>query len=125
MIPFAKVDIHWVGDYYNGPLSGVGLCNGKRVYFFCEDEIHDERIYGLYDLTAEQWAYEDQKQADFIALVGDFWDYRPGSKRQYHHSAATEAQFYMLYPPDAQHDLTLATRIETASDLLDPLTPSK
>lgn len=54
-------------SYWDGPVAGVVVdSEGKRYYFVMEDECwdnyHYERIFGLYDLSDEDWKKWEEDQ---------------------------------------------------------------
>jgi hypothetical protein len=110
------LSIQWVNDYWDGPLSGMGMIDGELVYFQCEDQDDElNRSYGIYRLTAEQLAQEEERHADFNRLVGTYWDWSlPASLRSYK-PRDTHGEFYEKHPPFRQeHDLSLAIKIGVA-----------
>lgn len=114
-IAFDSIKIQWINDWYDGPLSGVGLLDGKEVYFFADYINNDTNniTYGIYLLTAEQTLFEHTKNEDFVTLVGTYYDYRvPSEQRSYH--KRDHSDFYAKYHDSEQHDLSKATFVTWA-----------
>lgn len=88
----SKVRVKYHNGYYDGPISGVAEWQGKRYYFHMieesePDEDEEEpswyRRYALYDLTPEEWAEEDARQASFERHVGTHTTYRDDGTRDH------------------------------------------
>jgi hypothetical protein len=70
----------------------VAEWKGKRYYFHMVDEVEpgeeDEesswyRRYGLYELTEEEWAEEDERHDSVVRHVGTHYDYRSDGTRNH------------------------------------------
>lgn len=87
-----EVRLQYCNGYYDGPISGVAEWKGKRYYFhmieeadYCEDEETPPwyRRYALYELTKQEWAEEDERQASFETHVGTHTRYRDDGTRNH------------------------------------------
>jgi hypothetical protein len=83
LINFNDIEIRWVHDWYDGPISGACTVNGKLLWFQIVEyrESDDAYIYGLYDPPATIWATLHHRHGDFCTYVGDHNSYERG-KRQ-------------------------------------------
>jgi hypothetical protein len=79
-VPYKDVQIVWVNDFYDWPLSGVGLHNGRVVRFKREDI--DDEVFVLTALTRRQRLKEWYRRTLFGICVGWHWHYKDG-KRAY------------------------------------------
>lgn len=74
------LDMIWHSGYYDGPLSGMALYNGKYVWFDCFSDDWDEpypnmRVYKLYELSEEEIADELYWHSEFEKYVGYHTNY--------------------------------------------------
>jgi len=99
-----KIELKYHSGYWDGPLSGVCLYQGERLWFNSvhdyhskteEDKYLDMRIYALHRLTVEEWKQEDYWHDLFKKHVGTHTSYKEG-KRTYGkvHSSKTHGLFY-------------------------------
>lgn len=96
MIDVSEIEWERTEDWYDGPLSGVVVHQGKRLYAVWTDSPNDrDRTYTLYDLPAEQWAKEDARHALFMEKVGDAFNGGTKPKEIWH-------EYYDVYPPRAE-----------------------
>jgi hypothetical protein len=75
----------WHCDYYDGPLSGMALLDGRMVWFTChkwgaydDEELcpdYSLRTYALIELTEEEIAEEVRRHENFRRCVGHHCDY--------------------------------------------------
>lgn len=81
-------------DYYDGPLSGTLLWEGTRYWYECQaypwDNMTKEdnlfvfsQVFHLFELTDEEWAFEDEKHADFEKYVGTHTNYSANGTRSH------------------------------------------
>lgn len=89
--------------YWDGPLSGVCLYQGERLWF---NNVHDYqsktedgkyldmRIYALHRLTAEEWKQEDYWHNLFKKHVGTHTSYKDGKRAGKVHEQSNWASFY-------------------------------
>lgn len=89
MINDDKIKLLYHSGYWDGPLSGVCLYQGERLWFNCVHDYHDKteddkyldmRIYALYRLTVEEWEQEDYWHELFEKHVGTHTSYKEGSR---------------------------------------------
>jgi hypothetical protein len=99
----------WIHDYWDGPLSGMLVYNGKLRWFECCDvapETGDagSRHYLVRDLTEPQIAEEEQWHALFVEHVGDHWTAHEDGYRGTVKPNEEHAKFYEPYskrkPPE-------------------------
>jgi hypothetical protein len=70
--------------YWDGPLSGVCEIEGRRLYFSCVNDYHDDidcRIFKVYDLSNEEWVEEAFWNKLFVENVGDHCYYDASGRR--------------------------------------------
>jgi hypothetical protein len=86
---FARDEWRWLwhSDYYDGPRSGLILCNDEKFYIVCYDdgiirngEMQDSGYsdvwkYAVYKLTPEKLEYEERWHKLFFDLVGQHTTY--------------------------------------------------
>lgn len=65
----------WHLAYYDGPLSGVALWDGRYVFFNDDDEENHPRRYRVYEMTAAEQEVEIDLHAEFASRVGHHTDY--------------------------------------------------
>ena len=57
-----RVSMLWYDNYYDGPLTGVGVYKGNYVYFMNHDHSHENLsnvwTYDLYELSEEEYQHE-------------------------------------------------------------------
>jgi hypothetical protein len=74
-----KIYMLWHSNYYDGPLSGMALYEGKKVWFECDEWEHDNlyhmRTFNLYELSEEEIAEEEYWHELFRKHVGWHSDY--------------------------------------------------
>lgn len=75
-----KAEMMWHSDYYDGPLSGMALYEGNKVWFqvdtFEEDEPYQGlRTFKLYKLSEEEIAEDEKWHILFRKHVGSHCDY--------------------------------------------------
>ena len=63
------VTILYSSDYWDGPLSGACLIEGRRYWFHCVEETDHTRIFAYYDLTPNEWRREDFWHGLFLKFV--------------------------------------------------------
>jgi len=93
----SEVRWHFVGDYYDGAISGLAYFR-DRLYRFCcfPEDIPEHQVYVLHELAAEELAEELRIKAKFETLVGTHCSYDrdgkplPGLLR----SAESQKRFY-------------------------------
>ncbi len=76
--------ILWHHDYWDGPLSGIALFNGERVWFSMDSEDGlraRRRTYKLYRLTPELLALKEHWHGLFVKHVGNHTEYGPDNRR--------------------------------------------
>lgn len=76
--------ILWHHDYWDGPLSGIALFNGERVWFSMNSEdgyLARRRTYKLYRLTPELLALKEHWHSLFVKHVGNHTEYGADNKR--------------------------------------------
>ena len=105
----------WENDHHDGPLSGIALYQGKKVWFdyiewggyqfmdpsqnpVSSSEIvyrqYTPRIFGLYELTPQELALQEEIHRRFQQCVGYHWDHDPKISRTPPHQKDTRDQFY-------------------------------
>lgn len=97
---YPDIKMLWHSGYWDGPLSGMCLYNGKKYWFDCEVMEHDDnndagiRKYGLYELSDEEVDYEEWWHNLWRFLVGHHCDY--GDKYGPYKGQLTTSVFYTL-----------------------------
>jgi hypothetical protein len=99
----------WIHDYWDGPLSGMIVHDGKLRWFECCDLNPETRDVGarrfvVRDLAEEQIAEEERWHALFVEHVGDHWTVHGDGRRGTVKPPEEHAKFYEPYskrsPPD-------------------------
>jgi hypothetical protein len=99
----------WIHDYWDGPLSGMLLHDGKLRWFECcnawpETDDAGARHYVIRELTELDLAEEEQWHALFEEHVGDHWTIHDDGHRGSVKPASEQAKFYEPYrrrtPPE-------------------------
>jgi len=102
-IPESEVRILWYDNYYDGPLVGLCIVRGEKLWFEMEDEKHEKvyltdelldpdddepdfdvhrtRVFHLYRLTREQLRDKEEKHDAFREHVGWHCDFSLDGKR--------------------------------------------
>ncbi|MEU4339564.1 hypothetical protein AB0F59_33830 [Micromonospora lupini] len=66
----------WFADYYDGPLDGLALFDGREYWFIAVADEHgvpvdqERRCYVLHAISEEQAQAEWADHRDFVAVVG-------------------------------------------------------
>ena len=93
----SEVHWHFIADYYDGPISGLAY-HRERIYRFCcfPEDIPEQHIYVLHELTPEELAEALRIKAKFEALVGTHWSFEPDGKPLPHvtREASSLRRFY-------------------------------
>lgn len=67
----SEVKWYFISDFYDGPISGLALFRGRIVRFCCfPEDVPEQRIYVLQELTEEELAEELRVKQKFELLVG-------------------------------------------------------
>jgi len=100
----SKIELKYHSNYWDGPLSGVCILQGKRRWFNNVHDYHskteegknlDMRIYAIYDLTPEEWKEEDHWHLLFEKYVGTHTSYDDcGNRTGKVHSSKDHHRFY-------------------------------
>jgi hypothetical protein len=81
-VEFGSLERVWDSGYYDGVLSGAAKLDGERVWFNMMNDAHRDggfvygRVFGVYKLTDEEWAREEESYNLFSRLVSSTRDYR-------------------------------------------------
>jgi len=99
----------WIDDYWDGPLSGMLVFDGKLRRFECCDLNPRTRDVGarrfvVRDLAEEQVAEEERWHALFVEHVGDHWEVQGDDRRGTVKPAEEHAKFYEPYSARSQPD---------------------
>ncbi len=90
-----QVKVLYVDCYYDGPISGVGLLEGRQVYFVNTEEDDNNRTYKVYYMTSEGEAREAERhQAWNLCNGGGSYDLPPN-----HKPSGRTLEFFNKYPP--------------------------
>lgn len=71
-------EVRWrfISDYYDGPISGLLDFRGRMYRFCCfPEDIPDQRIYVLHELSPEELTDSLRCKARFEELVGTHWSF--------------------------------------------------
>lgn len=71
-----EIKWYFIGDYYDGPISGLAYFR-DQIYRFCcfQEDIPEHYIYVLQQLTTAELAEEMRIKEKFEALVGTHWSF--------------------------------------------------
>jgi hypothetical protein len=90
----------WHSNYYDGPLSGLAVYKGKKVWFDCIQDEYDNlfniRVFGLYELSDEELEDEESWHQFFCDNVGRHTNYVDG-KREACSAKYTQESFDRFY----------------------------
>lgn len=116
-IPTVKLEdvkMLWHSGYWDGPLSGIAVYDGKKYWFEIvreimggnEDEFYRTRLFALIKLSPEELAYEEENHERFRKYVGHHTDYDEEGKRAVGkvHPQSMHKKFYDNYKPDRNYD---------------------
>lgn len=104
-VQFKDPELLWIGNYYDGPLSGMVRISGEMMWADCIDECSDERCglfrrFKVMRLDPEAIAAETEQHALFAKHVSgdglDGWVFKPMSYRP----RGEWSLFYDKYPAD-------------------------
>lgn len=81
-----RVRIRWASSYWDGPLEGLAILDGREVWFSFADDSCDpkstwSRRFWLVQLTPEQLSLELEQHAEFQRYVGTHFDYDNDGRR--------------------------------------------
>lgn len=109
-LPRVSAEILWTHGYYDGPLSGMVMYEGRMCWFATTDDPGlPKRRYFLYDLEDEEVVKIVTRHIEFEMLVGTHnCRHAPGSVKD----RATHMQFYDKYKnvPDETKHITATRR---------------
>ena len=72
----SEVRWYFIADFYDGPISGLAHYAGRVVGFCCfQEDIPDQQIFVLHELSALELGEELRVKAKFEALVGTHWSF--------------------------------------------------
>lgn len=99
----------WVHDYYDGPLSGMLVYNGRKCWYECCDMTGEGGgkaawRYVIRQLTDAQVAEEERWHALFVEHVGDHWTIHDHGERGTVRPVSEHAKFYDAYSKRAPVD---------------------
>lgn len=85
----------WHSDYYDHPLTGMALYNGKKVWFKVgkEDDLGEER-YDLLQLTPELLEELERRHKMFQEMVGYHCDHDPEVYKPFTMNQKTFDEYY-------------------------------
>jgi len=66
-----RIQILYHSNWWDGMLSGAIKYKNKRYWVNCDIDEHHYRIFGIYDLTEEEWKEEDYWHNLFEKYVGE------------------------------------------------------
>lgn len=97
-LPATEVTLLWFDNYWDGPLSGLCVFQGREHYFWCFAEAGESELarwyrrFSVHELSPEQLSNEKKWHELFREKVGTHWE--PGGKlkpQELHH------EFYDAY----------------------------
>lgn len=78
-LPKVEAEMLWVHGYYDGPMSGVVMYEGRLCWMKSPgddiDNIKKSRQYFLYELTSDEVRKIVERHFEFERLVGTHWCY--------------------------------------------------
>lgn len=93
------VELEYYVDYWDGPIKGMGRCQGKRVWFDLLAEHYSgpegekrTRTFVLYEPTPEQELEHDYWHREFVAHVRDGKTLRPPAQQDDFYKRYEEAR---------------------------------
>ena len=97
-LDLSKVRLLWCDGWRDGPLSGMCLYGGERLYFDLHtlDTTERERTYVLYRLDPARQRYEEHWHALFVENVDEHADFDENNQRRHARlkPRAEQEQFY-------------------------------
>jgi hypothetical protein len=82
-----EIRLLWHSDYWDGPLSGLLLLDGRKYWFQIADEDFEPNFYPrtfvIVELTAKQLAAEEKWHQLFQEKVGTHTDYDEAGRRNF------------------------------------------
>jgi hypothetical protein len=75
------VQILWHTDYWDGPLAGIAVYQGQKLWFQVIDREAEPRVAILHSLTGDQLQFEEDRHRSFQQHVGGHTDYDSSGKR--------------------------------------------
>jgi hypothetical protein len=111
----------WHVNYWDGPLSGLCLLNGRKHWFQIKGGVYDPddeaREFEIIYLTDEQIKAEDDRHNLWVKYVGEHCDYDEHNKRRDGDLRLRRewAQFYNL--PALERNYTNVVKVVSESEL--------
>ena len=96
----------WVSDFYDVPLSGALVFEGKLRWFQLAQETETSHRYVVIELSDEEIADEERWQALFVEHVGDHWVYRDDGERGTVKPSGDHSKFYEPFARRAPRDFS-------------------
>lgn len=118
-VEFSDITLHFHHEYYDGPLSGSCEYMGNRYWFRALSELRKNAlevhsvvmIYGLYELSENEWTRIDLGHQSFQNHVGYNTDYGYGDRLENKlHPRERWGTYYELFkdePPPRLGELNL------------------
>lgn len=82
---YPVIEMQWYSNFYDGPLSGLALLDGKKVWFECSkmDDPIDIRVFKLYELSEAEMIIEEYWHGLFRKHIGTHCDYGSDSAQYF------------------------------------------
>ncbi|MBI4942189.1 MAG: hypothetical protein HY830_15700 [Actinobacteria bacterium] len=115
------VQLLWLSDYWDGPVAGLALYRGERLWFDAEwdDSLDDwtaPRRYRLRRLPVEELAKQEAIHHDFERMVGTNSCMHYLERVVPPADTTTRSAFYAIHPPSDRidvHDLPVLANFTT------------
>lgn len=104
------VQVLWFGDYYDGPLDGLALYDGREYWFIAVADEHGNpedqrwRRYVLHAISDEQVQAEWVEHREFVAVVGGPGCMHKPACARGPGNADAAADWYRAHPWDMRPD---------------------
>lgn len=70
-VPATEVRWYFLSDFYDGPIAGLAIFQGRILRFCCfQEDIPYQRTYVLQELTPDELAEAKRRKAKFERMVG-------------------------------------------------------
>jgi len=98
----------WHNEYYDGPICGLALYNGKKVWYQWKKDVplSDMRIFNFYEMSDKEVEYEEKWFQFFCDKVTNSCSYIEKAKDDTHYTQESRDYYYKESEKQEDRDYT-------------------